>query len=161
MEFKNTFYPDFCQMLKEQGRKNLTHTRQIINSLLYQNPKMVREKYCPTRLRRIHPLDDAVDVVMWDFTNYDELIKFILELEKRTDAILSLSDDTRTGARNQHAKATAAQKEQEALEAQKAWKADPKLCCNHTVEDGVRVKDVVEDVWDDDVDDMDEWEWGS
>jgi len=38
-EFKRTFYPDFCQMLKEQGRKNIKHTQQIINFLLKQNPR--------------------------------------------------------------------------------------------------------------------------
>jgi len=46
VEFKHIFYPDFCQMLKEQGRKNITHTKQIINFLLQQNPKDLRQYFC-------------------------------------------------------------------------------------------------------------------
>ncbi len=46
VEFKHIFYPDFCQMLKEQGRKNITHTKQIITSLLQQTPKDLRQYFC-------------------------------------------------------------------------------------------------------------------
>jgi len=77
VEFKNIFYPDFCQMLKEQGQKNIAYTKQIINFLLNQDPQDLRMKYCDV---------DDKGTINWEhnFKNYDDLITYVDNLKKKT-----------------------------------------------------------------------------
>ena len=92
-------------MLKEQGQKNIKHTEQIINILLKQDHKELRQKYCPLSRTGDSRASDFPDLFTIDggfecpetsslrdmkFTdkpewpsNYSELIIYINKLENR------------------------------------------------------------------------------
>jgi len=115
VEFKNIFYPDFCQMLKEQGQKNIAHTKQIINFLLQQDPAVLRQKYCnagwsdetfttkekvtyiiPAKKKKKYRNGKLIPVPNdWEnnFTNYDDLITYVDNLKNKTLALIGTGEE--------------------------------------------------------------------